>query len=625
MPVPDPRTVHHVDDYGADPAGEEAADEALDAAIDAADHGDWVSLSGGTYYLAKRHTIRKELVVCATGGVIESDCHPGHGYDDPHSRGPDVDGTQTESLYPILEFRGERGERVALADAVREDDDRVSVADSAPFAVGDGILLCNEDLDVPDRVGAVGGRTRSYEPTVSTIREIDGDDLFLDVAARYDHDVDGHHVYPLSFLDRTGFVDCHFRNRHEPYWDETLKKVMGGFRHAMSHAYCRRPVVRDCSVVGYDTKMWTPIDVLEGVAINPRAEAPLNVNGSHGEPLYILGGTNVTIHDPVIRGARRAIDARAGCKTITVTNPDVTGTSLVGLSYHHGHEEYVRGNLDVYGGRVHCKPTDPTQDDHGGEADRRHEYQRGEGVRGTPANGRVRVFGTSFVARDRGASLYGSGAVIDGCEFSTVRAGTGTGESVLAISGEDVTIRNAVVRANPHGADHRSAVRVDGATNVDLDVAVRGEFAGTPIVVDGGERLRLRVRASASSAVDDAPVVRIGGDVRDLELCGDAYADGPGVAIAPDASLEHVRLREFTHRGEGPTLRIDGDPTIRTLRLDGVTSLHDGDLEFDGTLVDGLSVRNCAVGRVRGLHPAQLDDEGTVLEGNWKREDSELG
>lgn len=609
--------VHHVDDYGADPTGRESADDALDAAVEAANDGDWIALTNGTYYLAKRHVIRKELVLCGAGGVVESDLHPERGYDDDHRRGSDVDGTQSESLYPIVAFRGERGERVSLAEPVREGEDRVSVGTVAPFDVGGGALLCNEDLDDQGRVGAVGGRSRRYEPTVTTIREIVGDDLFLDVPAQYDYEADdAHHAYPLDMLDGCGFVECHFRNRHDLHWDDDLGKVMGGFRHAMTHAYCRKPIVRDCSVRGYDTKMWVPIDVLEAQVINPRAEHPANVNGSHGEPLYVLGGTNVNIYNPVVRGARRAIDVRAGCKDVNVFNPDVTGVTFLGLSYHHGHGEHVSGNLNVYGGRAFCKPTDPTQDDHGGDAERRWELQRGDGMQGTPANGRVYVSGTTFLTRRRGATCGGSGTIVDGCEFTTVPAGTGTAEPVLSITGEDVSIRNTVVRANRHGADHGGAVRVEGARNAEIDVAVRGRFGAEPVVVDGGERIRLRVRSSATGGSES---VRIGGDVRDLELTGDAYNDAGGVAIAPDTEAEHVRIREFTHRGDGPTLRVDGGASLTNLRLQGVTSIHGGDIAFGGAFVDGLWIRNSVFGRLRGWRSDRIDDERTHVEGNRRR------
>lgn len=613
-------TVHHVDDYGGDPSGRTASDDAFDAAVEAAEDGDWIALTNGTYYLAERHVIRKELVVCGAGGIIESDCHPEGGYHDEHRRGNDVDGTQTDSLYPIITFRGERGERIGLTKRLREGSDRVSVADSDAFEVGGGVLLCNEDLDVEGRVGAVGGRSRTYEPTVSTIRAIDGDDLLLDVSARYDYAADDdHHVHPLELLEGCEFRECHFRNRHALYWDDGLGKVMGGFRHAMLHAYCRKPVVRDCSVVGYDTKMWVPIDVLEAQVINPRAERPMNVNGSHGEPLYILGSTNVSIYNPVIRGARRAIDVRAGCKDVNVYNPDITGVTFLGLSYHHGYGEHVRGNLNVFGGRVHCKPTDPTQDDHGGEADHRWELQRGDGVRGTGANGRVRVSGTTFLVRRHGATCYGSGTVIDNCEFTTVPPGTGTTDPVLSITGENVTIRNTVVRANPHGTDHGSAVRIDGASDVDLDVTIRGRFGGRPVVVDGGERLRLCVRSSATGGHE---AVRIGGTVWDLELTGDAYNEGPGVVFGPDTDAVHVRVREFVHRGDGPTVKIADDASVTNLRLQGITSIHGGDLVFGGAFVDGLWIRESVVGELEDLHPDQRADDRTVFDGN-RRSDGE--
>lgn len=605
--------VHHVDDYGADPTGRDPSDDAFDAAVEAAEDGGWIALTNGNYYLARRHVIRKELVVCGAGGTIESDLHPGHGYHDYHRRGEDADGTQTDSLYPIVAFRGERGDRVPLDGPVREGSDRVSVADPSAFEVGGGVLLCNEDLDRERRVGAVGERTRTYEPTVSTIRAIDGTDLYLDVPARYDHDPDDHHVYPLAMLDGCGFLECHFRNRHDLYWDDELGKVMGGFRHAMLHAYCRAPFVRNCSVRGYDTKMWVPIDVLEARVINPRAERPMNVNGAHGEPLYVLGSTNVNIYNPVIRGARRAIDVRAGCKDVNVYDPDITGVTFLGLSYHHGYGDHVRGNLNVYGGRVYCKPTDPLQDDHGGEGDRRWELQRGDGMRGTGANGRVHVRGTTFLVRRHGATCYGSGTVIDGCEFTTVPEGTGTSGPVLSITGSNVTIRNTVVRGNRHGTDHGSAVRIEDADDVDIDVRIRGRFAGTPVDVEGGERIRLSLRSSASGGQE---AVRIDGAVRDLRLTGDAYTDAAGVSIASDAETAHVRITDFTHRGDGDALQIDPDAAVANLRIDRVTSVNGGDIALGDTLIDGLWIRDSVFGCLRGVHSEQSSNAPTVVEGN---------
>lgn len=592
-------TVRHVDDYGADPTGREPSDDALDATVAAADDGDRISLAGGTYYLARGHEIRTELVV--RGGVIESDYHPGHGYDDDYPREGASDGTQRESLAPIIAFRGERGDRVALVDAVPEGSDGVPVADAGPFSVGDGILLCNEDLDADRVVGAVANRTRGYEPTVSTVRAIDGDTVFLDVPAKYDYPADAdHHVYPLSFLDRTGFVDCHFRNRNDLAWDPERGKVMGGFRHAMLHQYCRAPVVRNCSVRGYDTKMWVPIDVLEAEIINPRAEAPMNLNGSHGEPIYILGSTNVTVRNPVIRGARRAIDVRAGCKDVTVYDPDISAVSFLGLSYHHGHGVPVRGNLNVYGGRIACKPTDPTQDDHGGRADRRWELQRGDGVRDTPASGRLRVSETSFLVRRRGADLTGSGTVIENCEFETVPHG-GTADPVLAISGSDVVVGDTRIDA---GTDRTAAVRIADASNVECDVRIEGSFDSAPIVVDGGRRLRLRARISGA----DGPGIRIGGDVSDLEIGGDLYNEGPGVVVGADTDVDHLRIREFTHRGDGPTIAVDPGASVRRLEVTGLTSLHGGDIDLAGD-VETLRIADAARGEVHAL-PSDRRDGG---------------
>lgn len=586
-----PGAIHHIDNYGADPAGQKPSDNALDAAIVAADDGDRISLAGGTYYLARDHEIRKELVVVATGGVIESDYHPGYGYDDGYPREGATDGTQLESLAPILAFRGERGDCVSLADTVLEGSDQVTVTDGGRFSVGGGILLCNEDLDADRVIGTVANRTRGYEPTVSTVRAIDGDTIFLDVPARYNYSADeDHHVYPLSFLDQTGFVDCHFRNRNELTWDPERGKVMGGFRHAMLHQYCRAPVVRNCSVRGYDTKMWVPIDVLEAEVINPRAEAPMNINGSHGEPIYILGSTNVTIYNPVIRGARRAIDVRAGCKDVTVYNPDISGVSFLGLSYHHGHGVPVRGNLNVYGGRVACKPTDPTQDDHGGRAGRRWEFQRGDGMRDTPASGRVRVSGTSFLVRRRGADLAGSGTVIENCEFETVPHG-GTSDPILAISGSDVVVRNTRIDA---GTGRVAAVRIVDASNVECDIRIEGAFDSAPVLVNGGRRLRLRARITSASG----PGIRLGGTVSDLDLQGDLYNDGSGVVIGAGANADHLRIREFTHRGDGPTVAVDSAASVRGLRLAGLASLHEGDLDLAGN-VDGLRIANVACGEVR--------------------------
>lgn len=620
-------TFHDVDDYGADPTGEEPSDGALDAAIEAAEDGDWIALTNGTYYLADRHEIRTELLVYGAGGVIESDCNPDPAYDDV-----DGDGTQAQSIYPIIAFSGERGESVSLTGSAREGDDQVPVEDASPFEVGGGVLV---------NAGEFG---RAYYPTVSTIREIAEDTLFLDVPLRYDYDADEtHNVYPLEMLDNCGFVECHFRNRHELHWDEELGKVHGGFRHAMHHQYCRRPLVVDCSVAGYDTKAWVAIDVLEALVTNIRVERPTNVHGQHAEPLYMVGSTNISIYNPVIRGARRPIDlgggstvdfvaGRGGCKDVNVYNPDITGVTLKGLSYHHGSSVQVSGNLNVYGGRVHCRPTDATVDDHGGEEDWRWEYHRGRGTQGTRDEGRLYVHGTEFVAREHGAMLSGTNTTLTDCTFTTVPAGRGIASSgdnvggsrnaVLYVAGENVTVQNATITANSAGTDHTDAVYVaPESRNVDVDVHVRGTFGDNAITVDGGKRVRLRARLSDADA--NHRRISIGGPVEDLSLSGSGH-DGGHVVFREDADATNVTVHEYTHRGEHPAIRVEEGAAIENLRLRGVTAAGEANhFDFGGAFVDGLWVKDCIFDELRGLHPNQETAEHTFIADNrsgWSSE-----
>lgn len=612
---------HDVDDFGADPTGARPSDDAFDAAVAAATDGDWISLTNGTYYLTETHRIGKELIVYGAGSVIESDCNPERAFS-----GGEGDGTQAESIYPIMGFYGERHPSVSLTTNVKEGDDQVPVSDPEPFEVG-GCVLVNS--------GEFG---RAYYPTVSTIREIDGDVLYLDVPLRYDCDLDSvHNVYPLDALDSCGFVECHFRNRDELHWDDDLGKVHGGFRHAMHHQYCRQPLVLDCSVAGYDTKAWSAIDVLEGLVTNIRIERPTNVHGQHAEPLYLVGSTNISIYNPVIRGARRPIDlaggstvdfiaGRGGCKDVNVYNPDITGVTLVGLSYHHGSSVQVSGNLNVYGGRVHCRPNDPTVDDHGGEENRRWEYHRGRGLQGTRDEGRLYVHGTEFIVREHGAMLSGTNTIVDSCEFTTVPSGRGISKTrgsspgsprnaVLYVAGENVTVRNTTVSANGAGTDHTDAVYIaPEAKNVDLDLHIRGSFDENAITIDGGRQIRLEARVADSEP--ERGRISIGGPVEELKLAGSAH-DGGAIVFREDSAATNVTIDGYTHYGPLPTVHVEAGATLQNLRLLGLIS--DGTnnhLDFNGEFVEGLWIKNCIYHQLDGLHPDQEQAENTFITEN---------
>lgn len=614
-------TVHHIDEYGADPSGKEPSDEAFDAAVEAAEDGDWIAFTNGTYYLAERHHIYKELIIYGAGGTIESDVHPETGYFDD-----EVDGTQNQSVYTIISFYGEQGNSVLLTKPVTEGSDQLLVEDTGPFEVGGGVLINNATEDTSD----------PYYPTVSTIREIDDGVLYLDIPSRYDYDdaADAHNVYPLDLLDNCGFVECHFRNRHEFYWDDDLRKVMGGFRDPMYHRHCRRPLVIDCTVSGYDTKAWTCVDVLEALIVNFRAERPMNVNGQHAETIYITGSTNVNIYNPVIREARRPIDiagglraigddgGRGGCKDVNVYNPDITGVTLTGLSFHNSADTHVPGNLNVYGGRIECRPNDPTIDDHGGEADRRWELHRGRGGQDTNENGRLHVKGTKIVGRENCLSLYGTDALIEGCELTTVPADAGIEQTLeegdnaaLSISGENVTIRDTVIYENPNGSAHSQAVLIEGGRNIDIDVTVRGDFGENPVTIDGGEQIRLH--AQLSDANDESSRISLGGEIDGLSLSGTGNHAGYGVEFRDDIDARNVTINDFTHYGMRPTVHVEEGASIENLRLSGITAGGENNhFEFGDTFVDGLWIKDCIVDELRGFDDGQENDEHTFITDN---------
>lgn len=119
--------------------------------------------------------------------------------------------------------------------------------------------------------------------------------------------------------------------------------------------------------------------------------------------------------------------------------------------------------------------------------------------------------------------------------------------SVLSISGENVTVRDTVVRANRNGTDHTQAVAIDGASDVDLDVNVRGAFAENPITVTGGDRIRLDARIT--DADYDEGGTHLIDEISDLSITGAAHHGGRGVRIVENADATNVTVRDFTHTG----------------------------------------------------------------------------
>ncbi|ADJ14457.1 hypothetical protein [Halalkalicoccus jeotgali] len=402
---------YHVDDYGADPTGIEDSSAAIeDLANNVCDEHDEIVFGSGTYYLADQLRITQAISIDARRARIESDYHDGLAYpnDQNHYR-------------PLFYFRGELGSTAGISSSAPRGTDSLYIDDPGLFDIGDGIVVRNIDT-----AGSV--MDRSYTPTVATVSEVNDStgEIKLTKALRYDVQDNWYATHIENQIQFPEIQGLKVYPRNEPTFDESVGKVLGGPRHIIGTRLTRGARIQDVYARGFDSHVWTTSDDMNAVGADLRAERPMNLSGSCGEPFYFNGSTDIALVRPRALGVRRGPDIRSGCDTLMVIHPQISRVSMNGLSFH-GAE--VAGRMVVVGGSVHCRGPDDTMDDHGGTEDRRWELQRGR-IISSGVNSTIKAIGTEFIA-NYSATVRGR-VEFDECDIRVhADAQTGIGPLIL--------------------------------------------------------------------------------------------------------------------------------------------------------------------------------------------------
>lgn len=571
-------------DHGADPSGGSSSSSALQSAVDAADEGDKVVWGEpGTYYLDDEITAQKRIELDLHEGIIESDHHDEQAWPDDQ-----------DHYMPLFRVRGSLGTDDSLTAPLDRGEDQLEVENPGDWSVGDGVVVRNE---TPNRT-AIPSFT--YRPTQTYIREIEDDVLYLEDGALINYTTDATACH-AEFIDRPILKNIHIYPRNEPTFDSDAGKVLGGFRHGIATEVCDHPQLENCSVQGYDSHLWSSRDDIAPSAVDCEAKEPMNLSGSCGEPIYIMGSRDVSISRPTIKECRRGVDSRCGAAEVTVEDPDITGVSLIGISWHDTTD--VAQTYTVRGGRVEAKPDDPTMDNKDGSQDRRQELQAGRPFVSSEA-GEFHAVGTDFVGRQnailkgptdiRGGELYKygtSGTVLtvnsaavdvtaEGFEIGsygsvaqlleiaggenisfpnlTLNASGNPTDGVQVLGGEDVSIS---VRVSDGAPADRVMVVEDGSNlNFDLDAECNGNYGylvngGTDIDIEGrltGTCSNEQIQLDGGDDIDiDARLYATAGNARGVRLFTPTNVDitgayqGTGIGIMFSGGAENVTVRDM--------------------------------------------------------------------------------
>ena len=589
-------------DYGADPSGDTASTAALQDAINAAEPGDKVVWGeAGTYYLDGEISWSKRIKLDLHEGMIESDYHDELAYPDD----------QDEHYMPLFRCYGTDGTDHDISSYVNEGEDQVDVADTTPFEIGQPVILRTSSPHKSTMPGY------GYQPTITRVREIQTGTIFLEDPALRDYSPSqGHILTEASMVERPVIKNIHVRPRREPYFDSDKGKVLGGPRHILGTVLTDRAKIENISAHHYDSHLWTSYDDRSPTIIDPEARDALNLSGSCGEPLFIISSNDVSIVRPKVKEVRRAIDTRAGVGTITVLEPDISGVSHIGLSWHSSAD--VNANITTIGGRVACKPTDPTMDNDDQTADKRYEIQSGYPFNPS-VNGRFESYGTHYISRN---SATVSGDVhIDGGSLHKYS----TAATVLSIDGDDVSI-NGFELSSFGGVSE--LLEITGGTGISVtDVTL--DASGGPadgVVINGGRNVT--VDGQFVGAAGDRNVIIQGGTGVDVDLdieCDSnyAYLVTGGEDISIEGTLTGLCSNEQIQLDGGSTVNIDADlrassGNARGVRIFGGASDVDITGRYIGTGIgvmfsgpaDGCTVHDMKIEVTDGTRAAAVGSDG---------------
>ena len=627
---------HDIDDYGADPSGEEPSDEAFDAAVDNAEEYDWLVMTNGTYLFEELHTIEKSMTVFARGSTIKCE----------------VDGGDTSLA--VVRFKGkgydELGVYTHLAEDIHDGKRVLKVSpdtDFSEFYPGREVVVANaiqnpENTNTkyyagrkPDKVRKEGEPfywgDREYIPSVSRIRRVDAskNKIYLESPVRFDYyDGNGDEknyngeprksgdvVYAVDALDSPRVVGGN--------WTGTMssEKELPTRKNVPSMAVTFRETVdavaKDVHVDSYLNHAFQAMNTWRTSFIDCSTGMPPSYGSGEGETFRLAGNTEVYLVRPKIMSCRRGIDIRSGTKTAHVIQPYITGVVLKGISFHGA----VRGEFNITGGLVQC----------GGEDfDKEVIYQSSNVFSANPLEqSRIDAEGMTFLVssnvfggnhvRDvhlRNCRIHayvdydhdsdgndGDGQIADILDLDETEDSTfegmyigGNGLKTRAVNfGKKKPTKNVTFQGEVRGTFGEEALRVgDDTENVSIDVEIVGE-GDSP----GARGLRVDDvgNVSISGSVtgnwsDEAVRVGNGASGLDLDLAIDSSSSGIVLGDSEGVSIHDSRVSA----GSGPA--FDASGSVENLRVvdSDFTRGSNGTVSIDGA--DGLWVKNDAASSI---------------------------
>lgn len=601
--VEDDPEVERAVEYGADPTGAVSSSTALQDAINAASPGSRVVWGEpGTYYLNSEITINKRIEVDLHAGRIESDYTDGGTYLDQNH------------YWPLFRIAGSEVAETTLSAEADRGTDQITVTDPLPFSKGDGVVIRNATpayggFSVPDY---------GYSSTSTRVREIDGSTLYLEDELVDTYAV-GNYVTKVNYVDRPVLRNVNVFPRVTPYFNSDAGKVLGGPRHVVATELCDQPRIENVEAESYDSHLWTGWDDRKAKVVDCTAIDPLNLSGSCGEPIAVHGSVQTEIVRPTIRECRRGIDARSGAGTITVHEPDIVGVSFVGVSWHS--TANVRADIVVHGGRVDCRPTDPTMQNQDGALAERQELQQGRPFN-TGHNARFESHGTTYVGRIEGI-LNGETYFTGGEVFKYSSSGT-----VVSVNGDDITIEGA--RFSADGAISELIEVETTASNVDLENITLDCASAPSYAIDilGGSNIEISGKATAGAT---NRVVNVGGGTNislDLDMTANGtYAYVIDLVDGLDISgrIDGACTGEVIYLTGGTDITIDcdlfasGSATVRGIRVFQpndvlITGSYEGPalgVMFSGAST-GVTLRDMRVNVTDATRTASVGSDGNA-------------
>lgn len=575
-----------VDDYGADPTGQEPSDDALDAAIADLTPGDCLLITNGEYWFDGSHEIHEDYVtVLGTGSKVRIS---GVGY------GAYAHWLSFGNWTAVSDFDGD----TRIAEDVSEGDQTVEVVDPSPFSVGDDVTVSETKYSNEPTLAWGGDHGRGTCPTRAVVREIDGSTLYLDRGLNYDHGAGNAGVFLLDSVVGGRFVDLHMAEGDGEEESE-------GF---LVTAYARDCQYVNCTSEEYVGFPFTDIHSLRTRMIDCEAKNPILPTGrasSHWEPFQFRGSTDPTVVRPSIETCRRGIDVNAGAKVVRVFDPRIRNAYLHGACFHSNGTQQVYGAYEVYGGRIEAAATV-----------RHDKYHWGSALSLSPNQSHVKAFGTTIVGASRAVHTpYGRAGnlTLEGCSLETFAevGPTLQTDTTYVVNGNLANSRLENVDIVARGGNDSRALNLDGAENVSVSGQITGSVEDDVVYVGNASDVTLDVDVGNNANADASDVVVE--DAGTVSVSGTLHGRGRSVATSGDVS--DVRVDDVDARANAPPIGHHGsDGTVSNVWVTGCNTVGGDDARIDfsdelSTEINGLWIQNNVCGDVEFNGSSSDDDK----------------